>query len=407
MSRVLDAVDRPIDPSGGADRPGLRIAFFAHDDHDSAIVKRMHSLRNGGAEVMALMFTRRGDARKAHGRGPVDVDLGPRQDGQLLRRIPRLFRALARLPAQRTRLAACHLFLARNLDMLILAVIARRISRSTAPIVYEVLDIHRTMLGPSRTARLMRAIERRLLARVAMLVVSSPDYITHYFTPVQAYRGPWRLMENKLGPGAPARAGHERALPSGPPWRIGWFGVLKCQRSLGILRQISATLGPAVHIHIAGIIAHSVLPPSLIANACRAQPNITYTGAYSHPHDLPRLYGGVHFVWAADFLDAQANSAWCLPNRVYEGGAYGALALCARGNATARMIERHGIGLSFAEPLEETVPLALAALGSQDFMALRRRLLEADPGIFRDLGDTDALLDAFAQLARIPMAAKP
>ena len=406
MSGVLDHLHERTFEAEMCRAPGLRIAFFGHDNHDSAIAKRVQALRSAGAQVLSLMFTRRGATRGARGLEEIDVDLGPRRDGQLLRRIPRLLGALTRLFANRTELGKCNLFLARNLDMLVLAILARLIGFSRTPIVYEVLDIHRTMLGPGRTARLMRFVERRALAHVAMLVVSSPDYIDHYFTPIQGYRGRWWLMENKLGPAAPARPAMSHACALGPPWRIGWFGVLKCRRSLAILREISSRLGDGVQIHIAGIIAPSVLPPHLIEEACTAHDNIEFTGSYAHPGDLPRLYGGVHFVWAADFLDEGANSAWCLPNRVYEGGAYGALALCAQGNATARMVERHGIGLSFAEPLEDTVPEALAALDEDTFVRLRRRLLDADPAIFRDLGDTKALLAEFASLVAAPLAAR-
>jgi succinoglycan biosynthesis protein ExoL len=36
-----------------------------------------------------------------------------------------------------------------------------------------------------------------------------------------------------------------------------------------------------------------------------------------------RLYGDVHFAWAIDWFEAGANSAWLLPNRIYEGGRHG------------------------------------------------------------------------------------
>ena len=41
--------------------------------------------------------------------------------------------------------------------------------------------------------------------------------------------------------------------------------------------------------------------------------------------------GDVHFTWAIDFYEAGANSDWLLPNRLYEGGAHGAVPIALAG----------------------------------------------------------------------------
>src|SRR5690606_35843319 len=104
-------------------------------------------------------------------------------------------------------------------------------------------DVQRVFLGPRFTGRAMRACERRLLDAVNLLVVSSPDFISRYFAPVQRYRGPWHLLENKIAghwmrSSGEACPGRPRLLRAGKPWVIGWFGVLRCRKTLDLLERL-------------------------------------------------------------------------------------------------------------------------------------------------------------------------
>ena len=85
-------------------------------------------------------------------------------------------------------------------------------------LVYEVLDIHRMMVGDSVRARSLRGIERRLVARAGLLLTSSPGFVRHYFAPHGIGADRVRLVENKplatggsLPPPAPLFRKIERA----------------------------------------------------------------------------------------------------------------------------------------------------------------------------------------------------
>ncbi|MCZ3222505.1 glycosyl transferase family 1, partial [Acinetobacter baumannii] len=85
------------------------------------------------------------------------------------------------------------------------------------------------------------------------LVVSSPDFVSRYFAPVHGFAGPWHLLENKVIAHRLAAVAHrlERRRVAGPPWLIGWFGTLRCRRSLTILAAVARALGNSVRIVIA------------------------------------------------------------------------------------------------------------------------------------------------------------
>jgi hypothetical protein len=100
-------------------------------------------------------------------------------------------------------LADADLIIARNLDLALIALAARRLAalragKRPAPLVYECLDIHDLMTAPGRKGQIMRLAERRVLANAALVTVSSPGFTENYFRPVQGYHGPVALVENKL-----------------------------------------------------------------------------------------------------------------------------------------------------------------------------------------------------------------
>jgi hypothetical protein len=106
----------------------------------------------------------------------------------------------------------------------------------------------------------------------------------------------------------------------------------------------------------------------------------------------------VHFAWAVDYFEQGQNSAWLLPNRIYEGCLHGAVPIALTGTETAAFIERLGIGIV----LPDTKPGTLRrAIGSLDTGALRRlaEAVSAVPATVFAAGSADAR-DLVARLAR-------
>jgi succinoglycan biosynthesis protein ExoL len=383
-------------PESGSERNGRRerrIAFFAHDSTESTVIKRARAFQEDGSHVLGFMFRR---VRPKASSPPTweNVDLGVTVDRNYLKRLPRLLAAALKLVRYRPALRRCQIFYARNIDMLLLALLAKRLAGSQAALAYEVLDVQRIFLGDKPVNKAMRWVERWLLARCDVLVVSSPDFISQYFQPQQRFSGAWYLLENKIF--APSETDRQLApghrTPEGPPWVIGWFGTLRCVRSLDILSRIADTLGDRVSVHIRGLPSQEDLTMRAIEAACGQRANMLYGGPYASPRDLPAIYSQVHFAWCIDYLDAGLNSDWLLPNRLYEGGLMGALAIARNGTATARMVEHRDLGWSFAEPLESTVADFVAHLDAAEYERKHRALESMSRAQFIDLTDTRDLL---------------
>jgi succinoglycan biosynthesis protein ExoL len=384
------------------------MAFFGHDATESTVVKRVEAFQAHGTRVIGFMFRRAQRAARPAAVAWENVDLGITVDRHYLLRLGKLLAAMLELWRHRRLLRQAQVYYARNIDMLLLAVVARLLARSRAPVVYEVLDVQRAFVGARLINKAFRWAERLLMARMALLVVSSPDFISEYFRPCQGYTGRWRLLENKVlasrlipsspGPSSPGRPPRDK--PPGPPWVIGWFGTLRCARSLDVLCRIADAGQDRVRVYMRGLPSQEDLTIDRIEAACAGRKNMHYGGAYRSPQELEAIYGPVHFAWCVDYLDAGGNSDWLLPNRVYEGGLMGCLAIARRGTATARMVDRLGLGHSFDEPLAQGVGEFLAQFAPDTYRDARRHVEDIPRSTFVDLTDTRDLLDDLDKFAQ-------
>jgi succinoglycan biosynthesis protein ExoL len=257
--------------------------------------------------------------------------------------------------------------------------------------------VQRVFLGRGLLGFLFRLAERLILARTQLLVVSSRAFMSRYFAPVQGYAGPWFLLENKVFGLSTSERGRRplSERPAGPPcppqgpWVIAWLGNLRCPRSPLLLRRIALAMAGRVRIHIHGYPTETGLERFLELIGGNA--NIVYFGEYRNPDDLQGIYSHAHFAWAFDYLDPGTNSAWLLPNRLYEGCLFGAPALAARGTETGRRVAELGLGWTVDEPVDEAVITLLKGLDAVAYGEQRCRLLALPTALFVDQGDTAEL----------------
>ncbi len=376
------------------------IAFFGHDANESTILKRANAFLHQGCTVVGFMFRRDrvGLQSAAIFR---NVELGSTRDRSYIRRLPLLMLGIWRAVRSPATLRGADVIYARNIDMLTVALAAKVLTGSRASVAYEVLDVQRPFLRQDLVGTIFRMAERFMLRYCALLVVSSPDFVDHYFAPVQGRRTGWILLENKVPPAASSKlAAVEK--PAGPPWVIGWYGTLRCRRSLSALCTLADTLGSDVQIRLGGRPSLEDLTVAEIEHVVAQRSGMQYIGAYRSPADLDAIYGSVHFSWCVDYIDAGSNSDWLIPNRIYEGGLLGAVALARRNTATGRLVERRGYGFAFDEPLEAGVVAFLRGLDAVSFKKAQSRLLAAPPDAFVDLRDSADLVAALRHLRDIP-----
>jgi succinoglycan biosynthesis protein ExoL len=376
-----------------------RLLYLVHDLCDPAVRRRVTMFEAGGAEVTLAGFRRASKIPPALERlSP--IDLGRTRDGRFAQRLAAVASAALSLGVTLKGAARPDVIVGRNLEMLALAARARARFWPGVPVVYECLDIHRLLLGHNAVSRAMRAAERRLCRDVALILTSSPAFVRDYFRPLARIDTPVALLANKVVEldGAPRAAREKRpSPPAGTPWIIGWFGALRCRRSLELLSAFTRGMEGRFEVVLRGRPARSELPD--LERFVTAEPFMRFEGPYRYPEDLAGMYGAVHFCWAIDFFEAGLNSDWLLPNRLYEGCCYGTVPIAMRHTETGRFLADRGMGLLLDEAAPAALGRLLGPLGEAGFRPLRERILAEDRATWVcDLSDCRALVERLANL---------
>jgi succinoglycan biosynthesis protein ExoL len=323
-------------------------------------------LKIGSAQIKVIGFTRSAGPPKLID-GCETINLGRTKDGHLLERIGSVALTALRLTRLEQALKECQLVLARNLEMLFLATKARRRYAPDAALVYECLDIHRLLLRSSLPSRLLRWVENRLVTDTDLILTSSPRFVSEYFHPPR-FNQQIKILENKLllpdfggsRPSQPSR-------PTGPPWKIGWYGMLRCRRSFEILSAVARDSGGNLEVVIAG--RPSPKEFSDFERLVAAAPHVSFKGPY-HFDELPVLYRDVHFSWAVDFFEQGLNSAWLLPNRIYESCFFGAIPIALEAVETARWLAKKQVGIALSGQTEGALRNVLKTMTDQRYRQL-------------------------------------
>ena len=218
-----------------------RLVFIGPERTDARSVKRIAALSAEGWEVTGFTFHRdRGQPDPA----PVweNIHLGTTYSRRYFQRVWAIVRAFGVMWKHRRRLRGADCLYVINPDNALLALFGRLVCRRRVPLVLEIADIQPAMTRPGMVARVLRWMERWVLRRSQLLLTTSPGFVRHYFEPVQDWKGPVFLLENKVWPSAALVAGRKpRTAPAQEGrWTIGYFGVFRCERSVDLICRLAA-----------------------------------------------------------------------------------------------------------------------------------------------------------------------
>lgn len=353
------------------------ILYLAHDLADPAIRRRVMTLQAGGATVSLAGF-KRGENALAQVEGLTPIVLGETADGRFAHRIASVVKSSFGLSNKLGGVGKPDAILARNLEMLALARRANSLFGGDVPVVYECLDIHRLLLNEGIPGKLLNGAQRFFARDARMLITSSPAFVENYFAPRSGLDLPVLLQENKvlmLGTDVAPRA-MPRVPLAGESWKIGWFGALRCRKSLQILADFAERMNGHVEVVLRGRPARSEFDDfdGFVAKA----PHVTFQGPYKNPEDLASIYNEVQFTWAIDFFEEGQNSSWLLPNRLYEGCLYGTLPIAVSGTETARFLQKRDIGYVIDNTSMETLEALFNRIDEQVYLGDVEKLAAVD-----------------------------
>lgn len=378
------------------------IAMFQPDLSETTTVARVSEVVKGGFRPLVLGF-RRGRYNRGYVPSWPEVDLGKTQDARYGNRLKALARAIPAIIRTRRELGACDVLFARNLDQLLLAFIARVFFNAKPILVYEVVDIQPSFTAANLLGVAIRTIERILLGRIDLLIVSSPAFWRCYFAAIQGYRGEWILVENKLNPSGSllAQALERRSklatsVRSRGRWVIGYFGLIRGQATVELMLRLAKSLPDKVELRFRGVV--TTVDERWFRAEIAGRENVSYEGEYRNPDDLAELYAGVDFVWALDLEEVAHNSRWLLPCRFYEAGLFGVPCLAVRDFEIGRRIEQLDVGWAFDNPLLESLIRFFEEIDATSYRDKQRNLLACPVDTFVAENEGDHLCRKLDQL---------
>ncbi len=265
-----------------------------------------------GDEVTPIGFHRDDHAVETVA-GITAIDLGRTFDADFRQRMAMILRQAVNLAAWAPQLRNCDVVIARNLEMLSLGALARWRYAPGTTLVYEALDIHRFLLSQGVLGKGMRVLERGLLRQLGLLVVSSPAFLRDYFEPLQRIDRLATLetliVENKLLPAAANEALPLEALSASPPaapWRIGWFGMIRCRKSLDYLCDLATRHPRLLRLSIRGRPSYTEFA-DFGAQIARTE-GVSFGGVYE-PAELPHFLQQCAFQLGDRFLRGRCEFA--------------------------------------------------------------------------------------------------
>lgn len=332
----------------------------------------------GGAEVELAGFLR-GETAPDLADAPAPLVLDRTADARMVQRLGAVARVLAGgMDGLARRMDGVEAIVARNLEMLVIGRALQRRLGGRPRLVYEVLDLHRLLTTPGPAGRAVRAVQARLGRSVDLAITSSPAFMAQHLRHMP-FADRVILVENKVLTEGPRPAAPPPA-PAAPPFRIGWFGALRCARSFDLLSSLADRLAGRVEVVLRGRPSSAVFP-EFEARVARS-PQLRFDGPYTAA-DLPELYAGVHFSWCIDYYEEGHNSAWLLPNRLYESAAHLAVPLALAEVETGRFLRSHNLGLVVDRANPDSLIALFAGMTADRHAALRQALADQPPDLWR------------------------
>lgn len=300
---------------------------------------RLEGIEKQGVECSVAGFDRRYYPGKDWGREV--TSLGYVEHENYLKRLLILFKAI---PSIRVLANGKHSVYTFSFDLLLIAYFALIFKRNKPKLLYDVSDIRPAFIGSGLSARILRYAETLLLKRVAVVVVTSRAYVSEYFHKIQQLHSVlFHLIENKLNPGfapVPTECSyHNRSTKTS--FTIGYFGLIRCERSLQVLINSATRFDGRIKVKIRG----TFLGTESYQKQIEEHPYMSYGGPYITPDDLEAIFKEVDLSWLAHAHSA-INTKWARTFRFYHASYYRCPMIAQEGSQDGLVVDELGIGMT-------------------------------------------------------------
>lgn len=296
--------------------------------------KRIDMLQAEGVEAKAVYFERNYHS----GRKPnCEVScLGEIEHGKYLKRG---FIYLAAIRKIRKAAKKTNVIYSFELDLAFLAFVATiglNIKR-----VVEIGDIREVQTGTTLISRVLRFIEKDIVKKFDLLVVTAPKFYTEYYQKWLKIDVQHLVIENKLDQSFILFSQTSKEVSE--QITIGYFGLLRCQWSAEILFKLAKEYADKFSIVLAG----KWMLSKCILDKLEKLDNVVFLGEYKSPAGLNEIYSKVDLVWSCyePLEKDNKNLHWAKTNRFYESLFFKKPLIVRAGSQDGEFVYENEIGL--------------------------------------------------------------
>ena len=308
--------------------------------HDSHFEKRIDNLKKTGINLQVLGFER--NHYPAGDKDKNITSLGFVEHGKYLKRFPTFLKSLftVRKKIKNTDIIYCF-----NIETLLIAWIASLSRPKKYKLVYDVADIREILIENKLVSSLLRFIERFLIKRTHTVVVTAPAYIDGYFHGfLKLFDTQFHVIENKVDSESfEFKNDISNSIDdTSKTIKIGYFGVIRCNHSLRLLKDLLEKSNGKFKLYIRGIFQDHL---NLMKEDLLELDNVHYGGPFVSPDDLFKIYNDVDLSWTAIY-HFKPNVMWSRTNRFYQACYFKRPMITQEGTPDAEQVKNLEIGLS-------------------------------------------------------------
>ena len=245
-------------------------------------------------------------------------------------------------------------------------------------IIYEIPDLRELLFGHKIVNRISRWLDRIIVKLPKITVLTSKGFENYYKKQGISLPG-LMIIENKLH--LPKRQIVESVPSTSDRIVLGYFGYIRCTRSLDILYELCKDV-ESIQLHLRGIFM--VSNDTLIKKIIDLD-NVTYYGTYSSPSDLEMMYDQIDISWVAyPYTKCETgNFQYAMTNRYYEAGFFQKPMIGLVGTEDGRRIEELEVGFNCElGDIEKTISLLKANLTTTEISLWQNNIRKLDPNVF-------------------------
>jgi succinoglycan biosynthesis protein ExoL len=264
----------------------------------------------------------------------------------------------------------------------------------------DIADLPRILSDDGIAARIARNIDRWSARTADGLVVTSRAFIEDYYLPLIGKRLPESfVLENRVDAAETGPRLQSPGHAGDGPIRIGYFGLLRCQRSLQILTAAARAAPERISVIVRG---HCQIDKYTCDRATEL-PNFRIGGPYRSPDDLAELYSNCDVVWSCyPYEPANVNSRLAQTNRFYEACYFSRPQICQAGTNDARKAIELGIGIAVDLSSIETAASEITHLNRGQLAAMGDHLARVPESVFTYQGEARQIVEYASRIVAIP-----